>query len=115
MVSLLFLKICNKSLLITTYKIKNMNKKEIEFNKGTLLVMSVIFDAIGYLSFTIPVIGEFADVIWAPLSAYLMIKMYKGKLGKVGGVISFVEEILPSLDILPTFTIIWIYKYIIKK
>ena len=92
-----------------------MNKKEIEFNKGTLLVMSVIFDAIGYLSFTIPVIGEFTDVIWAPLSAYLIMKMYKGRLGKVGGVISFVEEILPSLDVLPTFTIIWAYKYIIKE
>jgi len=89
--------------------------KEQKYNKNTLLVMSVIFDAVGYLSFAIPMIGEFTDVIWAPLSAFLMMKMYKGNLGKIGGVISFVEEILPAVDVLPTFTIIWIYKYIIKK
>jgi len=92
-----------------------MKKTVIEFNKVTLLVLSIIFDAIGYLSFSVPMIGEFTDIIWAPLSAYLMMKMYKGNLGKVGGVISFIEEALPSLDIIPTFTIVWIYKFIIKK
>ena len=91
-----------------------MDNKE-EISKASLLLMSIAFDAIGYLSFTIPVIGEFTDVIWAPLSGYLMIKMYKGYLGKVAGVISFVEEILPSVDVIPTFTLVWIYKFIIKK
>lgn len=90
-----------------------MNNKV--YDKKTLLVLSILFDAVGYLSFTIPMIGEFTDVIWAPLSAYLMMKMYKGNLGKIGGIISFVEEALPSLDIIPTFTIVWIYKFIIKK
>jgi len=92
-----------------------MNKKEIEFSKSSLLILSILFDAIGYLSFTIPVIGEFTDVIWAPVSAYLMMKMYKGNLGKIGGIISFIEEALPTFDIIPTFTIVWIYKYIYKK
>ncbi len=92
-----------------------MKNKEIEFNKGTLLVMSIAFDAIGYLSFSIPLAGEFSDVIWAPLSAYLMMKMYKGNLGKVGGVISFIEEILPSIDVIPTFTLVWLYKFVYKK
>jgi len=41
--------------------------------------------------------------------------MYKGTIGKVGGVITFIEEILPFSDFLPTFTLTWIYKYLIKK
>jgi len=83
-------------------------------NKYTLLVMSIAFDAIGMLSFTIPVIGEFSDVIWAPLSTYFLTKMYRGMIGKVGGVVNFIEEAIPGLDIIPTFTLTWIYTYIIK-
>ncbi len=92
-----------------------MNNQTKEINKSTLLLMSIVFDAIGYLSFTIPMVGEFTDVIWAPLSAYLMMKMYKGNLGRVGGVISFIEEALPGVDVIPTFTLVWIYKFLIKK
>ena len=84
-------------------------------NKFTLLLMSLLFDAVGMLSFTIPVIGEFTDVVWAPISAYLIVKMYKGAMGKIGGFISLLEEGLPKVDIIPTFTILWIYKYVIKK
>ncbi|HRV56347.1 MAG TPA: hypothetical protein P5264_12510 [Mangrovimonas sp.] len=55
------------------------------------------------------------DIVWAPLSGYLMSRMYKGTEGKVAGVISFIEEIVPGLDIIPTFTIMWFYTYVIKK
>ena len=79
------------------------------------LIFGLIFDGIGMLSFTIPLIGEFSDVIWAPLSGFLMIWMYKGLLGKIGGTITFLEEILPFSDFIPTFTLIWIYNYFIKK
>ena len=41
--------------------------------------------------------------------------MYKGSIGKVGGIIAFVEEALPGLDFIPTFTLTWVYTYIIKK
>ena len=84
-------------------------------NKYRLLGLSLLFDAIGMLSFVIPGIGEFSDIIWAPVSALLIYKMYKGAEGKIGGMISFLEEILPGFDIIPTFTLTWIYKYIIKK
>jgi hypothetical protein len=36
----------------------------------------------------------FSDVIWAPMAAYLMTRMYKGTAGKVGGG-NFIEEIVP--------------------
>ena len=76
--------------------------------------MSLLFDAIGMLSFTIPYIGEFTDVIWAPMAAWLMTRMYKGKVGQTAGVITFIEELVPGLDIIPTFTLTWIYTYILS-
>ena len=77
-------------------------------NKYKKLAASLVLDAIGF----IPI--PFLDLAWAPLSGYIMTKMYKGKEGKVAGIISFLEEILP-LDIIPTFTIMWIYSYVINK
>ena len=41
--------------------------------------------------------------------------MYKGVEGKAAGIVTFIEEIVPGLDIIPTFTLTWIYTYIIKK
>lgn len=66
-------------------------------------------DAVGYLTYLLPVIGEWGDIIWAPISAYLFYKMFGGKTGKVGALISFAEEILPFVDFIPTFTIGYIY------
>lgn len=84
--------------------------------KYKLLLLSILFDAIGMLSFVIPGIGEFSDVIWAPVSVYFITKMYKGTVGKVGGTISFLEEIgIFGTDFLPTFTLTWLYTYLIKK
>jgi hypothetical protein len=84
-------------------------------NKTRNLVLGILFDAIGMLSFTIPLLGEFSDVVWAPLAGFLMTWMYKGKIGKVGGVVTFLEEIIPFTDFIPTFTLTWIYTYLIKK
>lgn len=84
-------------------------------NKSRDLVLSLLFDAIGMMSFSIPFIGEFADVIWAPISGFIMMWMYKGTMGKVAGIISFIEEIFPATDIIPSFTIMWFYTYYFKK
>jgi len=84
-------------------------------NKYTKLVLGIIFDAIGYVSFLIPGIGEFSDIIWAPISGLLMTKLYKGRLGKIAGVITFIEEALPGFDVIPSFTLMWIYTYIFSK
>jgi hypothetical protein len=88
---------------------------ETKTNKKKQLLLGLLFDAVGMLSFTIPFVGEFTDVVWAPLAGFLMTWMYKGTLGKVGGVITFLEEILPFSDFIPTFTLTWIYNYWIKK
>jgi len=81
-------------------------------NKYKKLAISIVLDALGYVSFIIPGVGEFSDVVWAPASAWLMTKLYKGKAGKVGAVISFLEEAAPGLDVIPTFTLMWLYTYV---
>jgi hypothetical protein len=83
--------------------------------KNKKLLMGLLFDGIGMLSFTIPLVGDFTDVIWAPLAGFLMTYMYKGRVGKVAGILTFVEEILPFTDIIPSFTLTWIYTYYIQK
>jgi len=90
-------------------------KIQIENTKTRDLLLGLLFDAIGMLSFAIPGIGEFSDVIWAPLAGFLMTWMYKGTVGKVAGIFTFLEEIIPFTDMIPSFTLTWIYTYLIKK
>ncbi|MDD3321350.1 MAG: hypothetical protein PHS59_07890 [Paludibacter sp.] len=75
------------------------------------LIFCLLMDLIGSASFFIPGIGEWFDLLWAPLSAFIFYKTFGGKLGKLGSVISFVEEILPYTDIIPTFTLGYFYKH----
>jgi hypothetical protein len=84
-------------------------------NKSRDLILSLIFDAIGMLSYLIPLLGWITDVIWAPIAGLILLKMYKGNVGAVGGIVVFVEELLPGFDFFPTFTLTWIYTYLIKK
>lgn len=76
-----------------------------ETSKFKKLALSLLFDALGYVSFIFPPF----DFVWAPASAYLMSRMYKGKKGKIAAVVVFIEEALPGLDVIPTFTLMWIY------
>ncbi|MGB6152671.1 MAG: hypothetical protein WBG48_11820 [Pricia sp.] len=84
-------------------------------DKYKKLFLSLLFDGIGMLSFTLPFIGEFSDLIWAPVAGWLMTRMYKGKMGQGAGVLTFIEEIIPGLDVVPTFTLMWLYTYIFKR
>lgn len=78
------------------------------------LFTGLLFDAIGMLSFAIPFIGEFSDIIWAPIAAWLMTRLYKGKVGQAAGAVTFIEELIPGLDVIPTFTIMWFYTHFFK-
>ncbi|MEO6230124.1 MAG: hypothetical protein ABJB11_00810 [Ferruginibacter sp.] len=78
--------------------------------------LCIILDIIGMSSIFFPVVGEFSDLIWAPLSALIFNYLFGGRLGKIGGVLSFLEEIFPFTDILPSFTIAWfIRRYEFEK
>ena len=80
-----------------------MDKKYIK------LLLSILLDVIGYVTI-IPI-----DIAWAPISGFIMTRMYKGSKGKIAGIISFLEEIIPFIDIFPTFTIMWVYTYLISN
>lgn len=84
-------------------------------NKYIKLLLGLLFDAFGYVTFIIPGVGEFGDVLWAPASAWLMTKLYKGRTGKIAAVFSFIEEALPGFDVIPTFTLMWLYTYVFKS
>ncbi len=88
------------------------NSKDQKYKK---LFLGLLFDAIGMLSFALPFIGEFSDVVWAPIAGWLISTMYKGKIGQAAGIVTFIEEIIPGLDVVPTFTLMWLYTYVFKK
>lgn len=69
------------------------------------LALCLLLDAVGMLSFTIPLVGEFSDIIWAPLAALISYKMFGKERGKLTAITTFTEEILPFTDIIPSFTI----------
>ena len=83
-----------------------MNKKPFVPN----IALCIILDLIGMASYLIPALGEFSDVIWAPISGYLFFKLFGGRFGVIGGVLNFLEEIIPYTDIIPSFTIAWFIK-----
>lgn len=89
-----------------------MDSKRLKYRK---LYIGILLDLVGMLSYSIPGIGEFADVVWAPISAYILFRFYPGKVGKVGAIVNFVEELSPGLDLIPTFTIAWAYNYYYAK
>lgn len=80
-----------------------MNKQQ----TTTSLVFCVLMDIVGYATYAVPVLGEFGDIIWAPISALVFYRTFGGWKGAFGGLFNFVEEILPGLDFIPSFTIMW--------
>ncbi len=83
--------------------------------KNRLLIKGVLFDLLGMVTYAIPMVGPFLDIIWAPYAAKQMRKMYHGKKGKIASILVFVEEILPGTDLIPSFTLMWLYTFVWKS
>ncbi len=79
-------------------------------NRRPSLAFCVIMDVLGYATYAVPFLGEFADIIWAPLSGAIFFACFGGWRGAVGGVFNFIEEILPGTDFIPSFTIMWLLR-----
>lgn len=83
--------------------------------KRPSLLFCLAMDAIGYLTFAVPAIGEYGDVLWAPLSAFIFYRAFGGgRKAILGASVNFLEEILPFTDFVPTFTIAWIIGWMRK-
>jgi len=77
------------------------------YRRKPTLLFCILMDLIGYASYGIPVLGEFADIIWAPVSALIFFISFGGWKGALGGIGNFIEELLPGTDFIPSFTIMW--------
>lgn len=80
------------------------------------LKFCLFMDLVGLTTYILPAMGEWADLLWAPISGYIFMKTFSGMTGKVGGFIALLEEILPFTDFIPTYTIGYFYtKHKMKK
>ncbi|MEK6910521.1 MAG: hypothetical protein AABW82_02000 [Nanoarchaeota archaeon] len=75
--------------------------------RGIKLVYSLGIDLIGMTSYIFPGIGEIFDLVWSPISAILVYKLYGNVFFTI---VDFVEELSPVLDFIPTATIMWFYE-----
>lgn len=71
------------------------------------IALCILLDLIGMATYFFPALGEFADIVWAPVSGYIFFRLFGGRLGAIGSVLNFLEEIIPFTDIIPSFTIAW--------
>jgi len=74
------------------------------------LIFCLLMDFIGYASYSIPILGEVADVIWAPISGLIFFLTFGGWRGALGGMFDFLEELLPGTDFIPSFTLMWFFQ-----
>jgi hypothetical protein len=84
-------------------QLKAMNK----LKNNPSLIFCLLMDVIGYATYALPFLGEFGDIVWAPVSALIFYRTFGGWKGAFGGVFNFVEELLPGFDFIPSFTIMW--------
>ena len=76
---------------------------------GKLLV-SLLVDGIGSMSYLLPLVGEGFDVAWAPLSMMLVGAMYDASSPNLKYV-ALMEELLPFTDIVPSATLGWMKEF----
>jgi hypothetical protein len=79
------------------------------------LAACLLMDFLGYATYAVPFLGEFLDVLWAPVSAFIFFRMFGGTRGMIGGAINFFEELMPGFDFIPTFTITWFMQYFQRR
>lgn len=92
-----------------------MMKKIVDYankNSKNLLIVSIVIDAIGMISYLLPVFGETLDAFWSPIYVLLLNSLYGNDFFSIAGGI---EEILPFTDVIPTTTLAWLYYKFVTK
>ena len=73
-------------------------------------------DAIGCIPFlAVPFLGEAFDIVWAPISAIIFYFAFGGRKAAYGAAFSLVEEMVPFVNFIPTFTIAWLWQRFVNK
>lgn len=83
--------------------------------KQLSLIFCLAMDLLGYCSYMIPGLGEFADILWAPISGLIFYITFGGWKGTFGGIFNFAEELFPGSDFIPSFTIMWFVQHITRS
>ncbi|KAK9916902.1 hypothetical protein WJX75_008562 [Coccomyxa subellipsoidea] len=86
----------------------NERKARREMNKWNKLILSVAIDFVGMSSYIVPGAGNISDIGWAPVQAFIVHHLYNNRLLTT---LSFIEEVLPFTDIVPSATIGWLMEY----
>ena len=81
------------------------SKREWSINVSKL-ILCIIVDILGSANEAIPVVGEVADVIYAPIAAIILRQLFQGS--NIVFILEFLEEILPFTDVLPLATLCWV-------
>lgn len=71
-----------------------------------------MIDALGMLSYLLPGIGEWTDIVMSIITA---IAIFKGYHSYGWAAFGFLEEILPFTDVIPSATMAWVYKFVIRE
>ena len=74
------------------------------------LVVSLLIDLIGSSSYLLPFVGEGFDIAWAPMQTIFIMASYEESMPSLKYV-SFLEEILPFTDLLPSGTLGWVREF----
>ena len=74
------------------------------------LLLSLWMDFVGSASYLLPLVGELADVVWAPIQTTFIMAMYPNAPPFLK-YLSFTEELLPLTDIVPSATIGWLAEF----
>jgi hypothetical protein len=80
-------------------------------HKKRLLYLCLLIDTMGMLSYFIPGIGEWTDILMSVLTAFAIFRSF-GSYGWAA--FGFLEEILPFTDVIPSATIVWVYSFLIN-
>ena len=92
------------------------NQKAVKTKRSySKLFLCLLLDAVGYLSYLVPLVGESFDVVWAPISSAILFYMFGKKEGGIAAIFNLIEESSLGFDFIPTFTLTWIYTTYIKK
>ena len=82
------------------------------FPSTTALLISITLDLLGDASYSLPFLGDASDIIFAPIAGIILYKLYGSNVITVLGIF---EELLPGADFIPTGTIAWYFKYVVKE
>lgn len=71
--------------------------------------VSLVIDVIGGIAASIPYFGSLFEVIWAPVSSFLIYNLYQSKLFAGLGLI---EELIPIVGLFPTALLAWLKEFL---